>query len=225
MAFDTDATMMAQHLLQATGVCCYFGEFQAVKSTDFIINAGETIVLTGPNGAGKTTLLYCIAGIMRPTRGNVLIEGYDLYQEEVSAKQRLAFVPDVPRFYPSITTWEHLKFISLAHGISDDWESRAEGILHQFGMWESRDLYPHNLSRGMRLKLGISLALIRPFKVLVMDEPTSALDPESGQIFQEKLADIRKDGCGILLTSHDPKLAETLGARSWRMESGQLDTG
>ena len=84
-------------------------------------------------------------------------------------------------------------------------------------------MYPHNLSRGMRLKLGISLALIRPFKVLIMDEPTSALDPESADMLLEKLITLRENGCAILLTSHDLSLVEALGGKRWRMDQGQLE--
>ena len=215
---------MAQSLLQVTGLCRFFGEFQAIKPIDFEIEAGEIVILTGPNGAGKTTLLSCTAGIMRPSRGKILIDGFDLYRQEVLAKQRLAYVPDVPRFYPNLTGWEHLQFISLAFGVASGWERRAEDILRQFGMWESRDLYPHNLSRGMQLKLGISLALVRPFKVLLMDEPTSALDLESALAFQQKLVGLRMNGCAVLLTSHDLGLVDMLGAKRWWMQAGQLDT-
>jgi len=215
---------MVQPLLQAEGLSRSFGEFQAVKPLDFVINAGEIVILTGPNGAGKTTLLNCLSGLMRPTTGNIRVEGYDLYRDEVAAKQRLAFVPDVPRFYRELTSWEHLRFISLAFGVEQGWEGRAEGMLKEFGMWESRDLYPHNLSRGMRLKLGIFIAFIRPFKMLLMDEPTSALDPDSAVLFHEKLIMMAKDGCAILLTSHDLRLAEVLNGVIWRMEQGQLNT-
>jgi ABC-2 type transport system ATP-binding protein len=123
------------------------------------------------------------------------VEGYDLYEQEVAAKLRLVFVPDVPRFYPELTSWEHLRFISLAFGVEQGWEARAESLMREFGLWESRDLYPHNLSRGMRLKLGVSLALIRPFMILIMDEPTSALDPESVVVLLEKLRNLREAGC------------------------------
>lgn len=216
---------MTQPLLQAKGLSRSFGEFQAVNPLDFIINAGEIVILMGPNGAGKSTLLYCLSGLLRPTKGNVLVEGYDLYQEEVAAKQRLAFVPDVPRFYQELTTWEHLWFISLAFGVEQGWEVQAETILREFGLWESRDLYPHNLSRGMRLKLGISLALIRPFKVLLMDEPTSALDPDGVDLFMEKLLMLRDGGRAILMTSHDLSLMDRLGGKAWRMEQGHLKAG
>ncbi len=106
--------MIAHPLLQTISLSRSFGEFQAVKPLDINIDRGEMIILTGPNGAGKTTLLCCLSGLLRPTKGNVLVDGYDLYQDEVAAKQRLAFVPDVPRFYLELTTWEHLRFISLA---------------------------------------------------------------------------------------------------------------
>lgn len=217
--------MMSQPLLQTIGLSRSFGEFQAVNPLDIQIEPGEMIVLTGPNGAGKTTLLCCLSGLLRPTKGNVLVQGFDLYQNEVAAKQRLAFVPDVPRFYLELTTWEHLRFISLAYGVEQGWETRAEIGLREFGLWESRDLYPHNLSRGMRLKLGISLALIRPFKVLIMDEPTSALDPESVTILLEKLTTLSENGCAILLTSHDLSIIDALGGKRWRMERGDVVTG
>jgi ABC-2 type transport system ATP-binding protein len=214
---------MTHTLLQAIDLSRSYGEYQAVYPLDFTIDAGEVIILTGANGAGKTTLLYCLAGLLRPTKGNVLVEGYDLYREEVAAKQRLAFVPDVPRFYQELTSWEHLRFISLAFGAGQGWEKQAETILREFGLWESRDLYPHNLSRGMRLKLGITMALIRPFKVLLLDEPTSALDPESVSLLREKLISIRNNGCAILLTSHDLSMVDALNGRKWRMEQGKLE--
>jgi ABC-2 type transport system ATP-binding protein len=217
--------MMNDPLLQTIRLSRSFGEFQAVYPLDLKIYPGETIILTGPNGAGKTTLLCCLSGLLRPTQGNVLVDGYDLYQDEIPAKGRLAFVPDVPRFYPELTSWEHLQFISLAFGVEEGWEARAEQVLREFGLWESRDLFPHNLSRGMRLKLGISLALVRPFKVLIMDEPTSALDPASVEVLFEKLRILRENRCSILMTSHDLSVLDALNGIRWQMERGEVVTG
>jgi ABC-2 type transport system ATP-binding protein len=218
-------TVMVDPLLQTLDLSRSFGEFQAVNPLNIKIYPGETIILTGPNGAGKTTLLCCLSGLLRPTKGNVLVEGFDLYRDEVAAKQRLAFVPDVPRFYLELTTWEHMHFISLAFGVEQGWEARAENVLREFGLWQSRDMFPHNLSRGMRLKLGLSLALIRPFKVIILDEPTSALDPESVKVLLEKLRSLRESGCAILLSSHDLSVLEVLDATRWQMERGEVITG
>ena len=105
----------------------------------------------------------------------------------MAAKQRLAFVPDVPRFYQELTAWEHLNFVALAHNAVEGFEERAEILLGEFGLWEARNVFPHAFSRGMRLKLGIMLALIRPFRALLMDEPTSALDTESEALIASAL--------------------------------------
>lgn len=214
--------MIAQPLLQAKGLTRSFGEFQAIKPLDLVLNAGEIVILQGPNGAGKSTLLYCLTGLLRPTEGTILVEGYDLYNDEVAAKKRLAFVPDVPRFYQELTCWEHVYFISHAFRVEPGWEQRAELVLREFGLWESRDMFPHKLSRGMRLKMGISLALIRPFKVLLMDEPTSALDSAGVDLLIEKLLSLRDSGKAILLTSHDIGLVQHLNGTTWQMEQGSL---
>jgi ABC-2 type transport system ATP-binding protein len=213
---------MGQALLQAIRLSRRFGQLEAVHPLDLSVNSGELAVLTGPNGAGKTTLLLCLCGLLRPSSGNVLVDGYDLYRQEREAKKHLAYVPDVPHFYQELTCWEHLHFICMAYSAESDWETRAGQLLREFGLWEARDMYPHNLSRGMRLKLGISLAVVRPFKVLVMDEPTSALDQESTQVLSARLAELRESGCAILLSSHDSELVDKLGGKTLRMEKGQL---
>jgi ABC-2 type transport system ATP-binding protein len=191
--------------------------------TDLTLRSGEIAVLSGPNGAGKTTLLLCLSGLLRPTTGNIIVDGHDLYTEEKEAKRQLAFVPDVPRFYTELTAWEHLYFIALAHQVGDGFAQRAERLLHEFGLWDARDLYPHNYSRGMRLKLGLLVAFIRPFKVLLLDEPTSALDVESARLLVERLKELRQRGTSILLSSHDPNLANNLADRTLRIQDGSVE--
>lgn len=209
-------------LLETKDLTRAFGQFRALAPTSLVLEAGDLVVLSGPNGAGKSTLLLCLSGLLRPTSGEVKVEGFDLYHNEVEAKSRLAYVPDVPRFYTELTAWEHLQFMAYAHGVQKDFDRRAQAMMKEFGLWDARDLYPHNYSRGMRLKLGLLLAFIRPFRVLLLDEPTSALDPESGLLLQRKLIDLRRDGATVLLSSHDTELAENLGAARWLMQQGML---
>jgi len=208
--------------LQARNLSCSYGEFQALKPIDLALHAGELVVLAGPNGSGKTTLLACLSGLLRPTTGEVSLEGFDLYRDERQARQRLAFVPDVPVFYPELTAWEHLRVIALAHRVSEGFEARARELLGEFGLWEARHLFPHAYSRGMRLKLALALALIRPFSVLLLDEPTSALDIESTAILYEKLLALSTAQTAILLTTHDPHLAGQLHAKTWSIHAGIL---
>lgn len=200
-----------------------YKSFNALTSISFNLNAGEIAILAGPNGSGKTTLLSCISGLIKPTDGEVLVEGFDLYRDEEEAHRRLMFVPDVPRFYLELTAWEHLKFIAMANHAEQDFDQRAESLLKKFGLWESKDLFPHNFSRGMRLKLGLALALIRPFKVLLLDEPTSALDSESVDTLCEELKQLRSQGAAVLLSTHDADVSRQLGDRVFQISCGRLE--
>lgn len=209
--------------LYAQAISRSYGKFQALAPLDLTLLAGQVVVLTGPNGSGKTTLLHCLSGLLRPSSGRVSIAGHDLYADERQAKRYLAFVPDVPRFYPELTAWEHLQFIALAHDAGQGFAERAEGLLRKFGLWEARDLYPHKYSRGMRLKLALLLALIRPFKALLLDEPTSALDSESTTLLLARLEELRAGGAGILFSTHNPELARGLADRHLVMHNGQVE--
>ncbi len=214
---------MTAPLLEACDLEHSYGAYQALAPTDLSLHPGEITALIGSNGAGKTTLLHCLSGLLYPTGGDVFVEGFHLHRQEVEAKQRLAFLPDVPRFYTELTAWEHLRFYALAFGAGAGFEERAEGLLKEFNLWEARDLFPHHYSRGMRLKLGLVMSLIRPFRVLLMDEPTSALDPEGVDLVREKLLGLRREGEAVLLSSHNLDFAGNLADRVWRMHAGEIE--
>lgn len=214
---------MSNAALEVNNLSYAYGSYQALQETTFTVNNGEIVIISGPNGAGKTTLMLCLSGLLLPTSGKVIVEGFDIYQRERSAKRRLSFLPDVPRFYQELTTWEHIRFIALAHNVEEGFENRAESLLSKFDLSEVRDMFPHALSRGMRLKLGIVLCLIRPFSVLLMDEPTSALDSTGTEVLCKKLIDLSTNGAAIIITTHDLSLARELGSRTVRMQRGHLD--
>jgi ABC-2 type transport system ATP-binding protein len=211
-------------ILETIQLSRYYGQFCALAKTNLALQSGEIVVLTGPNGAGKSTLLLCLSGLLRPSSGHVTVDGFDLYTQEVEAKYRLAFVPDEPRFYTELTAWEHLMFMAQAYRAGAGFDARAEKLLKAFNLWQSRDLYPHNYSRGMRLKLGLLMALIHPLRILLLDEPASALDPEGIKMLKSSLFDLRDGGAAILLSSHNPQIAQELDARRWMMNQGQLET-
>ena len=201
-----------------------YDSFIALAPASFGLNAGEITVLSGPNGSGKTTLLSCLSGLVRPSGGTVTVAGLDLYRDEIEVRRRLVYVPDVPRFYLELTAWEHLRFIAMANEVTQDFDQRAEELLHKLGLWEAKDLFPHHFSRGMRLKLGLALALIRPFEVILLDEPTSALDIEGVGLLINELRHLRDQGVAILLTTHDPNLINQLGDRRLTIHHGVIET-
>jgi len=216
---------MSNPPLQVQNISYRYGSYQALQETSFTVNEGEIVTITGSNGVGKTTLLKCLSGLLLPSSGTVLIDGFNLYQRECSAKRRLSYLPDYPRFYQELTTWEHIRFISHAHSVEHGFEKRAEILLRKFDLSDAKDMYPHALSRGMRLKLGIILCLIRPFSVLLMDEPTSTLDPQGTTVLCEKLSTLSAEGTAIIITTHDLSLTSTLGGQTVQMQRGHFELG
>jgi len=199
-----------------------YDSFLALAPTSFELQSSEITILSGANGSGKTTLLSCLSGLVPPSTGTVKVMGFDLYKDEVEVRRRMVYVPDVPRFYLELTAWEHLRFIALANGVEIDFEQQAEMLMKKFGIWEAKDLFPHHYSRGMRLKLGLVIALIRPFEVLLLDEPTSALDEEGVKILIDELQSFRDESKSIFLTTHDPGLIDKLADRRLLIKNGEV---
>lgn len=200
-----------------------YAEYYAVSPVSFSLNPAQIAVITGPNGSGKTTLFSCLTGLIPPSSGSVKIGSYDLYQDEVEVRRRMAFVPDVPRFYTELTAWEHLQFIASANNLNKaEIDNRGKKLFEDLGLWEARSLFPHNYSRGMRLKLGLALAFIRPFEVLLLDEPTSALDVESVDLLLDLLRGFREAGKTILMSTHDQRLVDALADRQFFINNGVI---
>ncbi len=112
-----------------------YRETVAVEDLNFEVRAGDVLGLVGPNGAGKTTTLRAICGIITPTLGELSVAGYDVQEDPVPAKQQLAYVPDDPKLFDSLTIWEHLKFIASAYRV-DDYEEKANELLRAFELEE-----------------------------------------------------------------------------------------
>ncbi|MEA4811330.1 MAG: ABC transporter ATP-binding protein [Anaerolineaceae bacterium] len=199
-----------------------FGSFKVLQSISFQVVAGEILVLRGQNGSGKTTLLNCISGLLPFDEGVIKVRGYDLRTEEQKLRRELVFIPDVPRFYLELTALEHLHFIAAANNALDGFAERAKALMERFGLWNARDVFPHHYSRGMKLKLGLLMGLIRPASLLVFDEPTSAIDSEGVSLIADELRTLKKEGRGILLSTHDGEFADRIADRVLSLHSGRL---
>lgn len=200
-----------------------YDSFLALAPISLALDAGKVTTLSGPNGSGKTTFLSCLAGLIRPSGGTVTVDGFDLYKDEVEFHRRVVLVPDVPSFYLELTAWEHLQFVAMANGIDKDFDQQAKILLQKFDLWEVRNLFPHNFSRGMRLKMGLVLALIRPFSVILLDEPTSALDSAGVELLENELCHLRERGVTVLLSSHDATLIDRLGDKQLKICNGLIE--
>jgi len=213
-------------ILEVDEISKKYADYFAVSPVSFSLHQTQIAVIIGQNGSGKTTLFSCLTGLIPPSSGTVKVAGFDLYQDEVEVHRRLAFVPDVPRFYTELTAWEHLEFIGSANNLDkEEIETRGKKLFTDLGLWEARSLFPHNYSRGMRLKLGLAMAFIRPFDVLLLDEPTSALDVESVDLLINTLKDFREAGKTIFLSTHDQRLIDSLADRQFNIINGIIKEG
>ena len=193
---------------------------QAVTDLSFAVGAGEILGLVGPNGAGKTTTLRSICGILPLQAGSVTIAGISLTEEDARAKAELAWVPDDPEPFDSLTVLEHLRFTAALYRI-EGWRERADDLLLRFELAEKRDALGGELSRGMRQKLALCCAWIHSPKVVLMDEPLSGLDPRGIRAAKVAIRALAAQGTAVILSSHLLVLIEELAHRILILDRGR----
>ncbi|MCC7052638.1 MAG: ABC transporter ATP-binding protein [Gemmatimonadaceae bacterium] len=198
-----------------------YGKLSAVRGLDLDVPPGEILGLVGPNGAGKTTTLRALAGILRPTEGTLSIAGHDLAIEPVEAKRRLAFIPDEPHLFDYLTVEEHLRFIARLYGVADA-EPRIPQLLTEMELTEKRDVLPSELSRGMKQKLSVAIALLHDPAVLILDEPLTGLDPAGIRRMKDTIRRRAERGTAVILSSHLLNLVEELCTRVLLLRKGEV---
>jgi Cu-processing system ATP-binding protein len=183
-----------------------FGNVLAVHELNLDLHAGETLAFIGPNGSGKTTTLKAALGLVRPTSGRVLVDGFDIAMYGPSARRRIGYLPQRLTFPEGCTARELLRFYARVRGSSTP---DAERLLSRVSLGEAADRRVDGFSGGMRQRLGLAIALLGAPGALVLDEPTAALDPGGALMLRDLITEIRSEGTTVLLSSHD--LAEVAG--------------
>src|SRR5262245_2295766 len=197
-----------------------YGGFVAVDDLSFTVASGEIVGLIGPNGAGKTTTLRSVAGILKPTSGTIRIDDFDIVQQPLDARRRLAFMPDEPHLFEYLTIREHLRMTGRLYGVADV-EARSRALLDELELTGKEDLLPSELSRGMRQKVVIACGLVRDATTLLFDEPLSGLDPIGIRRMRATIIARAKAGAAVLLSSHLLHLVEEVCSRVVIMDRGR----
>ena len=208
-------------MLQVQNLSKRFGDMVAVEDLSFEVNAGEIVGLLGPNGAGKTTTIRCVASLLQPTSGHIILNGHDVSDDPVAAKRALAFVPEVPNPYEMLTVMEHLRFVAAAYGMEEEMV-HAEAILTRLDLWEKRFELGASLSKGMRQKLACACAFIHRAQVFCFDEPLIGLDPKGMRELKSMMVERREQGNAILVSTHMLDTAERLCDRVIILNRGKL---
>lgn len=195
----------------------------AVKRLDLRVNKGEVFGLLGPNAAGKTTTIKMMTGLLRPTEGKILINGYDIVKEPIKAKSIFGYVPDKAFLYEKLKGREFLKFVASIHGIEKSTAiKRIDELLELFGIKEIEEELIESYSQGMRQRLLFLSALIHNPQVLLIDEPFVGLDPFGVMMIKDMIRRLRLEGVTIFLATHSLHIAEELCERVGLISKGSL---
>ena len=191
-----------------------FGAFTAVDGVSFHVGAGETLAFLGPNGSGKSTSLRCIAGLMFPASGEILIEGAS--PAKSSTRKSFSYLPQRASFPDNLTAREVLEFYCKLRKLPFE---RADAVLDP-GI--PRDRLVRDFSGGMMQRLAIGVAMLPDVPLLILDEPTASLDPEGAIQFRSSLKTLKDRGKTIIFTSHVLSDVEQLADRVAILVGGRL---
>ena len=195
--------------------------FEALKGVSLDIDEGEIIALLGPNGAGKTTLISTICGITSATSGNISIGGFDTSTEYRKARNLVGLVPQEITLEPFETVINTVRFSRGLFGKKRD-DAYIEKILKQLSLWDKKDSRTMELSGGMRRRVLIAKALSHEPRVLFLDEPTAGVDVELRKEMWEVVAELKRDGVTIILTTHYIEEAEEIADRVAVISKGEI---
>jgi ABC-2 type transport system ATP-binding protein len=200
-----------------------FGELVAVNDLCLQVARGEFFVVLGPNAAGKTTTIKMLAGLMKPTSGSARVAGFDVQQDPLEVRRRLAYVPDFPFLYEKLTPWEFLRFIGQLFRL-DETRIQTDGtqLVERFNLGEFMHRPIEGLSHGTRQRVAIASALLHEPEVFVIDEPMVGLDPQHARIVKDELKARSRAGMTVFMSTHQLSLAEELADRIGIIHQGRL---
>lgn len=196
---------------------------EAVRDVSLNIAAKEVLAFLGPNGAGKTTTIKMIAGLILPDEGGVRIAGRNPHRDSQAIRMLGAVLEGNRNLYWRLTPEENLEYFGVLRGLSGSVaRRRSQELLERFDLLPKRRTTVQTLSRGMQQKLAIAVALMHQPQLLLLDEPTLGLDVEATENVKSLVREIAREGCAILLTTHQLNIAEELSDRVAIINNGEI---
>ena len=200
-----------------------YGTVTAVKGITFAVESGECFGLLGPNGAGKTTTIRALYGYTPRDAGELHVFGLDIDKHIREIKRRTGICQQEDSLDPDLSVWANLVGYARYFAIPlREAEQRAEELLQFFALQHRANDKITILSGGLKRRLMLARALVNQPDLLILDEPTTGLDPQSRQLLWDKLAELKREGLTILLTTHYMEEAERLCDRLVIIDHGQI---
>ncbi len=216
----SESTAHPTPMIEAKGLCKYYGDFIAVEDLNFSINEGEIVAFLGPNGAGKSTTMKMLTGFLAPSAGTSRICGLEVSENREEVANRIGYLPENGPLYEEMTPIGLLNFFGDARGMDKNLKaSRIEKVIDQCALQTVVTKPISKLSRGFRQRVGMANVLLHEPDVLIMDEPTAGLDPN--QVMEVRKT-IKGLGKTILLSTHILQEVRKVADRILLIHQGRL---
>ncbi len=200
-----------------------FGLLPVLRSVNFGVARGETIVLLGQNGGGKSTLLRLLAGLSKPTAGLIRIGGWQMPKEAMEVRRQIGLVSHQSLLYGNLSARENLDFFGKLYGMAkDERAERIRVILDQVGLAKRADSLARDFSRGMQQRLSIARALLHQPEILLLDEPFTGLDQSAAERLEGLVMSAQREERTLIMTTHQLGRAPTLAGRALILSRGQI---
>ncbi len=208
-------------------VCKFFGQFQALKDIDLVVNKGERVVVCGPSGSGKSTMIRCINRLEEHNNGRIVVNGHELTGNlrDVNAVRR-----EVGMVFQSFNLFPHLRVVDnlmLAQKLvrnrgKAEARERAMHLLERVKIPEQAGKWPSQLSGGQQQRVAIARALCMDPAIMLFDEPTSALDPEMISEVLDVMIDLAQEGMTMVVVTHEMGFARSVADAVVFMDAGEI---
>ena len=199
----------------------YKNGLTALKNINLNIKKGEIFAMLGPNGAGKTTLINIICGIVKPTSGEIAVEGFDIIDDYRETRSRIGLVPQELTLEQFETVFNNVSYSRGLYGKKSN-PVHIEKVLKQLSLWDKKDRILRQLSGGMKRRVLIAKALSHEPQILFLDEPTAGVDVELRQEMWKVVESLRETGVTVILTTHYIEEAEAIADRVGVINQGEI---
>lgn len=189
-------------MIEVKNLTRVYGNHTAVDNISFTVEDGKIYGFLGPNGAGKSTTMNMITGCLSITSGQILINGFDIFEQPEKAKKCIGYLPEIPPLYTDMTPYEYLIFAAGAKGVKRSERKKAVlKAIEATGLFEMKDRLIKNLSKGYRQRVGIAQAIVSEPEIIILDEPTVGLDPIQIIEIRDLIKSLAKNHT-VILSSH-----------------------
>lgn len=213
-------------MIQAKHVVKKYGNLTAVDHISFNVDAGEVFAFLGPNGAGKSTTIKMLTTLVRPTEGEISLNGHNVTENPHDTRRSIGIVFQDPSLDNELTAYENMQFHAILYGLSKKvYESRIKDLMELVELWDRKDSYVKTFSGGMKRRLEIARGLLHHPKVLFLDEPTIGLDPQTRNHIWTYIKNLNeKEGVTIFFTTHHMEEVERMATRIAIIDHGKILT-